>query len=205
LLEINSRSFYLPDLVYSLVPNIFAKTKIAKSVLIIPNVNVVPKVSDPHWKHAAWSYFKSEFVQFLDWLISNQYNLSFFSMCHAAQIEDDWASAELIGHMKHRSSNLLLQDRPQTIDEVVSLISQYELVITQRFHGIVFSDIARVPHITIHHHDKLKQWGSNHISYYNGSKQAFIDAMMAQLQPPCIIDPAVFLAFSTEVLNLIGG
>jgi len=35
------------------------------SILVIPNISVVPKLGDGHWKYVAWDYYLSEFVQFL--------------------------------------------------------------------------------------------------------------------------------------------
>ena len=77
----------------------------------MPNIAVLPQHTDPHWKHVAWSYFKSEFVQFLDWLIENDYHPQFFSMCHNMEMDDSWVSSELIGHMTNRSRDYFLKQQ----------------------------------------------------------------------------------------------
>ncbi|SRR5258708_3536112 len=176
---INPNIRIIPDLVYALQPKVKLSQKINRSVLIMPNIIVVPQGIDPQWKHAAWAYFKSEFTQFLDWLVDNDYHPSFFSMCSGKEMDDEWASSELIGHMKNRDRNYLLRSLSADIAAATYLVSRYETVITQRFHGIVLSEMTRTPYIAIHHHDKLKCSKPNEgifLSYYNSSKQSFIDA-----------------------------
>jgi polysaccharide pyruvyl transferase WcaK-like protein len=203
-------AIYVPDLVYSLQDKVRLSERTSKSVLIMPNVSVLPTCSNPHWKHASWTYFKSEFCQFLDVLVDDGWTPSFFSMCHAQQLEDDWASNELIGHMVRRNNKFFLTDRPAKIEEVTQLISSYDLVITQRFHGIVLSEMTRTPYISIHHHDKLKfsQPGEGtFLSYYNGSKQSFIDAFDKSIKMKFTselpVEPTTFKAFTTEVVSLL--
>lgn len=207
---INSNVIYIPDLVYSLQNKAQLSEKIGKSVLIMPNVSVLPNCLSLHWEHAAWSYFKSEFCQFLDTVVDDGWKLSFFSMCHAERLEDDWAANELIGHMARRSNKFLLINRPNKIEDVTKLISSYDLIITQRFHGIVLSEMTRAPYISIHHHDKLKASQPRDgafISYYNGSKQSFIDTFNKTIKMKFTselpVEPAIFKAFTTEVINLL--
>jgi polysaccharide pyruvyl transferase WcaK-like protein len=207
---INSNVIYIPDLVYALQDKVQLAEKRGKSILIMPNVSVLPNCSSPHWKHAAWTYFKSEFCQFLDVITDNGWIPSFFSMCHAEKLADNWAANELIGHMVRRNNRFLLEDSSSKIEDVTKLISSYDLVITQRFHGIVLSEMTRTPYISIHHHDKLKfsQPGAgSFLSYYNGSKQSFVDAFSKTLKMKFTfelpVEPATFKAFTTEVINLL--
>jgi polysaccharide pyruvyl transferase WcaK-like protein len=177
--HINQNTMVIPDLVYSLQSQVKKSSKIERSVLVIPNIVVVPHTDDLHWKHAAWSYFKSEFTQFLDWLIDNSYSPQLFGMCHAARQEDDWVSAELISQMSHRHKRLFLVERPNGLAEITALMSSYDTIITQRFHGIVLAEMLRTPYVAIHHHDKLKfaqPASGKFLSYYNVSKHNFIDA-----------------------------
>jgi len=181
---INDNVIYIPDLVYSLQSKVKPSDKIHKSVLILPNISVVPVNSDPYWMHAAWLYFKNEFAQFVDWLVENKYKPTFFSMCHGNKLDDTWMSCELVSHMDHRSNSYLtVHDNGKyfvsQLSQITNLISQYETVITQRFHGIVLAEMINIPYIAIHHHDKLKFDKSEDnglfLSYYNCSKQSFIN------------------------------
>ncbi len=178
LLTINPNVIGIPDLVHALQSKVPSYVKQKKTILVMPNICVVPKVSDAHWKHAAWTYFKSEFVQFLDFMSGNGHKIKFFPMCENLEASDTWASNELVSHMEKRHASMILLNPPKAFEEVISLVSQHELLITQRFHGIVLSEMAGTPHMSIHHHDKLKNHKSNSgqsISYYNSSKQLFID------------------------------
>lgn len=207
---INSNVRLIPDLVYSLQSKLSKPTKIKKSVLVMTNIAVVPSHSDPHWMHASWNYFKSEFGQFLDWLIESGYKPELFAMCRGLNLDDDWASAELVNTMNKRSRERIVLKRPVGIKEVANFCAKYEIIITQRFHGIVLSEMTRTPYIAIHHHDKLKFSQPNKgtfLSYYNCSKQSYIDAFDRTINMNFIeslpIKSSIFETFSKEVTNLI--
>lgn len=206
----NKNVSHIPDLVYSLQSKVLLSKKKTQSVLIMPNISVVPKRSDPHWRHAAWAYFKSEFTQFMDWLVDNGYHPTLLSMCRGVEVDDDWAAQELIGHMEKRNHSYLFQPNIAGIGAVTSIVSKYNILITQRFHGIVLAEMTRTPYVAIHHHDKLKFSVPNDgtfLSYYNSSKQSFITAFEQTLRlnfaSTLPIESTIFETFSKEVTNLI--
>ena len=205
----NPRVIWIPDLVYSLQDKVENSNKLNRSILILPNISVVPHHLNPNWMHASWGHFKSEFAQFLDILIQEGYKLSFMSMCRGAQVNDDWAAGEIISHMTRRG-NYLLKDQPMGIEQVTRDISQYELIITQRFHGIVLSEMVRTPYIALHHHDKLKTTQPNNgdfISYYNCSKQLLIDSfedtIKMKFDSSLPIESNIFKTLVEEVMSLL--
>lgn len=206
----NKNVSYVPDLVYSLQDQVVHSEKINNSVLILPNISIIPQVADAHWKHSAWAYFKSEFVQFMDWLIDNGYHPHLFPMCQGQEIDDNWVSAELVSYMEKRNSRYIHSsvDRPISIKEITKLVSQYNIVITQRFHGIVLSEMTRTPYLTISHHDKLKfsQPGEGYfLSYYNTSKQLLISlfekTLKMKFSAALPIESDTFEIFSKEVTS----
>lgn len=208
--EINPNSKWIPDLVYSLQSKVAHSPKFKKSVLIMPNISTVPKNSDPYWAHAAWLHFKSEFTQFLDCLIDDGFKLSFFSMCQGIKINDNWAAAELLSPMKKSENKFLLSYQPVGIESVTGLISSYDMVVTQRFHGIVLSEMTRTPYISIYHHDKLKLCQPNEgafMSYHNISKQSLLDSfnrtMKMKFCKTLPVESTIFETLSREVLTLI--
>jgi polysaccharide pyruvyl transferase WcaK-like protein len=167
--DINPHTIVIPDLVYSLTPTL-AKSKIKKSVLVIPNIAVVPTWNDPHWKHAAWDYFKTEMAQLLDFLVKEEgYTVNFLPLCTDIKLNDIWAANEIISRMQYRNTQFLL-GKKNTLSSVTQLISQYEIVITQRYHGIILSEMSQAPSLNIFHHDKLKNHPGNSLSYYGLSK-----------------------------------
>jgi hypothetical protein len=174
------------------------------------NISVVPNNSDPHWKHASWAYFKSEFGQFLDWLVEEGYRPQLFSMCRGLNLDDDWASAELVSAMSKRSRNRIVIESPEGIEEVTNLVARHELVITQRFHGIVLAEMTRTPYIAIHHHDKLKfsqPSEGSFLSYYNSSKLSYItafdQAIRMNFSSVLPIESDIFKTLVEEVRSLL--
>lgn len=208
--NLNPNVKFVPDLIYSLQSKINAVPKISQSVLVMPNISVVPNNSDAHWKYAAWTYFKSEFSQFLDWLLDMGYKPQLFAMCKGLNLDDDWASAEIVNSMNRRSRNRISLEKPFGIKEISEFCAKHEIIITQRFHGIVLSEMTRTPYMAIHHHDKLKfsQPGEGtFLSYYNSSKHSFINAfeqtMKMNFANPLPIESNIFETFRQEVMSLI--
>lgn len=176
----NPSVMWIPDLVYALQSQVqTSEVRDPKAVLIMPNVSVLPQTFDAHWKHVAWMHFKSEFAQFADWLVENEYQPFFMSLCRATELDDDWACGEIIGHMAHRNKYYLIDKQPSGIEQTTSLISKFGYVITQRFHGVVLAEMTRTPYISIYHHDKLKTPTPGEgkiVSYHNASKHSLISA-----------------------------
>jgi polysaccharide pyruvyl transferase WcaK-like protein len=207
---LNKNSILIPDLVYSLQSQIVNSPKKNRSVLILPNSNVLPQLSDPHWKHAAWGYFKAEFAQFLDWLIEENYTVNFFQFCQAFKMHDQWAAYELLSLMNRRDNIFVLQEDYSKIELASQLLSQYSIVITQRYHGIVLSEMTHTPYISLYHHDKLKPANSDNgkfISYYGLSKRNMINAFNLSLKIDFAnslpIESNTFKTFSEKVIGLI--
>ncbi len=96
---LNSRAILIPDLVYSLPANQTFFNK--KSILVIPNIEVVPNRESPHFMHTSWAQFKSEFSQFLDEKINQGYNLTFMSMCSISNLKDIFMSYQQSIKLNH--------------------------------------------------------------------------------------------------------
>ncbi len=172
--KINPNYKFYPDIVYALQDSVQISNKIENSVLVVPNISVVPKWDDPHWKHASWIYFKSEFAQFLDELASQKYKIGFLPMCTSPDTDDRWAAYELIAHMKNRKQTEIMLPNSYNISDVTGIWSQFQTVITQRFHGIVLSEMTQSHYLSLYHHDKLKSAIPGHgqfFSYYETSKR----------------------------------
>lgn len=208
--KINSNVRFIPDIVYSLQSQVVKEKPKNKSVLVMPNISVLPKWNDPQWKSSSWNYFKSEFSQFLDALVEDGFKLSFFSMCKNRSLDDDYAAAEIVNMMSHRNNTYQLQNTPKDFASITKLLSQYSLIITQRFHGIVLSEMIRVPYVAIHHHDKLKNsvpHEGKYISYYGTYKQQLFDqfnmALGMKYSSILPIEPDIFKELRHDVVELI--
>ena len=204
-LKINTNTISIPDLVYCLPVNTKVKP-ISKSVLIMPNVMVVPQWHDPHWKHVAWNYFKSEFSQFLDEIVQDNFSISFLALCNNSQLNDNLAAAELVNHMQHRNINYFLK-AADNFTSAIDVISKYNIVITQRYHGIVLSEMAHAPHISISHHDKLKSSQGSVISFYGITKdklrEQFNYLLHTKVSNYLPIDTYLFEVLKNKVYELL--
>ena len=162
----NIPSILIPDLVYSL-NDIEPTDSFDKTLLFLPNAFVLPKNTDSNWKFAAWNYFKSEVSQFLDELIEDNWRVKFYPMCQSDEVDDSWAAAEIISLMKHRSRHLLIREELSEIAPIIEMFSKRSIIFTQRYHGIVLSDLVNRPFVSISHHDKLE----SDVSYYGVHKK----------------------------------
>jgi polysaccharide pyruvyl transferase WcaK-like protein len=190
----------IPDIVMSLQDKVKISKRIDKSVLILPNISVVPTYDEPYWRHTSWNYFKVEFSQFLDYLIDNNYKVNFLAFCQGTKANDSFAAIEIINLMKNKIN--ILNNKIDNISDITSIISRYSLVISQRFHGAILSDMTQTSNIIISHHDKLKNYG-NHLSYYGISKQLLINNLNAD-KPSLPIYTDIFAELKLKVNDLIG-
>lgn len=178
--KINTNTIVIPDLVYSL-SDIELLSKLDKSILILPNAMVIPKWNEPHWKHTAWEQFKNELAQLLDELIDLGYQINFLPLSLSDEFNDHAAAQEIVGRMIHRESRFFLNKKNNAVD-VIKLISQYSVVITQRYHGIVLSEMAQVPYLSIYHHDKLKNCLGSKLCYYGTYKSQILEQLNSLLK-----------------------
>lgn len=207
--KINTNTIYIPDIIYSLTD--YLSIKRHSSILILPNVSVVPQWDSPHWQHISWEYFKSEFAQFLDILIDDGYNINFGAMSSDKKQNDLWAIIEIITKMKHRSDNLI-KTLPLHDNELLSFIAEYQAIITQRYHGMILSEITRTPYISIWHVDKLKNSFLNEgrsLSYYGIYKQkllnSFYEINNLKLSNVLPINNHIIDNMRERVLNILDG
>lgn len=202
--KINPSVICLPDIVYSLSgkPETFFQQN---KVLIVTNSLVVPKVKDPYWKHASWQYFKSEFSQFLDCLVSDGYHLDFLSMCDNPVNKDFYATIEILNSMTSISKNVGFVDANP--DNVIDLFAQYPTIVTQRFHGIVLSQMNNRKTISIAHHDKLHSsypFNGRSLSYYGLTKNQLLSSFYGDFDNNHIeIDQQPYLDVASLILKEI--
>lgn len=202
--EINSSTMVIPDLVYSLSPTFSAK--LPQSILILPNVVVIPKWSDPHWKHTAWEHFKNELAQTLDELVEQNFHIKFLPLCVNIEQDDSSAAREIINRMCHRDTRYLL-DKKDSLGDVTEVMSKYSIIVTQRYHGIVLANMVKTPCLTIHHHDKLKNTQGFSLSYYETSKNKLLQqinvAIESKVSEVLPIDRNIFNGLKQAVAKII--
>ena len=169
-LSLNKNTITIPDIVYALQGNVELAKKEPKSILVIPNLVVVPYHSDSNWRYVSWNYYKSEMSQFLDEKINDGWNVSFWSFCNNQFGNDEWNSIEVINQMTSRCSVKIIPYQNFSFKEAAKLASSFAYCITQRYHGGIVCDMVKTNHVNIYHHDKLKV--GNALSYYGLTKAA---------------------------------
>jgi polysaccharide pyruvyl transferase WcaK-like protein len=174
----NKNIISIPDLVYSLKTE-SNSTKRNNKLLFIPNFLVIPKHYDPYWRINAWERAKFSIAEALDRICGEYVNgIHFFSMCHSDDVPDKHAAIEITNSMRFGDTAKYVSPSGDAKQDI-QFISQYSAVITQRYHGIILSELSNTPHIVIHHHDKLKMHSprnGEYVDYYAISKHKIIDA-----------------------------
>jgi polysaccharide pyruvyl transferase WcaK-like protein len=170
----------IPDIVFA-VPKVSVQPKRKpKTLLVIPNSELIPRASDPHWKHVSWEHYKNEFSQVLDHFTREGYSVSFRSMCDNAHMTDEWAAAELVARMDGRRSKMSKAPAMTSMNLATLPYLLTSVVVTQRLHGAVLAEMTNTPYVIVHHHDKLKTFepcrGVKH-PYYETSKASMIEAI----------------------------
>ena len=148
----------IPDLVYALGRGRPAGFSQPKTLLVLPNSETLPSRSSPAYVRPAWEYFKSEFCQFVDEVVSDGWSVTFAPFCDDARRRDSWAASELVGHCDKRHA--LKQLSPDWVKDgsfatIAMEYGRHSVVLTQRFHGAVIARATSTPCVVVHHHDKL--------------------------------------------------
>lgn len=183
-----ANTFTCPDIVYCLVQKNYGYKK--DTVLVIPNTELVPSWNRPHWQHTAWEHFKSEFAQVCDELVNSGIKVRFLPFSKNEACDDSWAAGEIIAKMAKREASIMEDDHCSNfyaIENVLQRIAQHSVVVTQRFHGIVLSELAQTPYVSICHHDKLKNAfprRGDAVSYYGTNKAEMLSCIRKNLNAP---------------------
>lgn len=193
---------YFPDIVFSLSENSVIKVAIKKSILVMTNIETVPKWSSPHWAHLGWDHFKDEFAQTLDCLVEEGFKVDFLPSCVNETMSDTWPAGEILSRMTRRGKSKILNMPQAKIEDVTGTISKYSVVVSQRFHGVILSKLSQRPCVVIHHHDKLKNVfpaAEQSVSFYESSKALLLKAIKSAVDQK--VDP--FVADFSEVTKTI--
>jgi polysaccharide pyruvyl transferase WcaK-like protein len=124
-----------------------------KNVVILLNEFMATRGNQPTWQTRAFDWFCHEFAGACDRLVDEGFQLRFLPMCTGV-IDDRRMAAYIIGKMEKPNKvywGLELLDEHKLRAE----INQARMVISQRFHGIVFSIQMGTPFIPILVHDKI--------------------------------------------------
>lgn len=199
------------DLVYSLTVPTATLSQPPTGVLWLTNVEVLPTHASPHWMHVAWERFKDESAQCIDQLVDDHgLHIDFGLMCRNDRQDDAWPAHELTGRTLRRPPKQLLH-RLSDLEGAVALMRRHRVVVTQRYHGIVLSEIAGVPYVSVAHHDKLNDampHRGTYLSYHGINKRQLVSAIECQALSslsPYTVDRWVYDRLVERVVEMIGG
>lgn len=200
----NNNCMVIPDIVFSLKNKVIQGAREKKSVLIFPNISVVPQHHNPYWKFTAWEHFKNEFAQFLDELVQDGYEIKFLGMCDNPTLDDNAAAYEIINRMKIRKK-YILYPYSRNFCSYSNIISKQSIVISERYHSTVLAQMTDTPYISIGHHhkfDTVPNIGA-HLSFFSISKNQLKETFISTLatSPKKEIDLHIF----EEVKKIIAG
>jgi polysaccharide pyruvyl transferase WcaK-like protein len=146
-----------PDLVYSLrLPA--PKPAPSGATQVVVGTNPVPFFAAHYWPipdDARYQEYVGKLAKFVEWLDKSGHSVLFFpTQVRADAITINDIRASMNGSAK--SSNLLTQGPLQNLEDLVSEISRMDLVIANRYHGILISLMMNKPVLGIAYHEKSR-------------------------------------------------
>lgn len=141
---------YCPDLTFFLdEPEPWPiKLKQGKTLAVLLSDEISPTSDRKDAKdYLYYEYFKWELASILDFL-SDYYNICFIAFSTLASINDHKVSLDIYRRMSARGRVSFVAE-PMSMAQALWAIKQCELVISMKFHGIMFSVNQGVPFINI--------------------------------------------------------
>jgi len=143
---------YTPDIAFTLDLPIKSfpqdKKKKTLGIMVADNISHSFSQKDPQQIHYG-NYLKNELAVVLNDL-RDYYHVVFIPMCHARYSYDVKMMYEILSFLPSSSvveHTVMAHDMTPT--KVIQLVSELDLVITMRFHGLIFSTLAGTPFINI--------------------------------------------------------
>lgn len=146
-----------PDLAYSLRFAAPAKPP-EKTSLTIVGINPVPYYDNFYWYSpdpARYNDYVQKFARFSDWLVKTGHGVLFFpTQTRADVLTINDIHVALNG--SSQSLNILPRNAIRTFEDLISEISRADIVIANRYHGILISLILNKPVLAVAYHEKSR-------------------------------------------------
>jgi len=174
---------------------VFARTDLqplhlekTKQISIILNDFLTPiGGSVPDWRSLSYYWFLQEFSKIIDRYAIQDYKIKLIPMCINPRIDDRRIAAAIQGRSSypHRYEWIL---NPLNELELRTEISKSAFVITQRFHGLVYSILEQSHCLTLCTHDKfnnlVKELNLPSLDYYGLTDIRFRESLDQVTQMP---------------------
>ena len=146
-----------PDLVYSFqLPAPKPASKNTERVVV--GTNPVPFFDGRYWPTpdpARYKEYVGKFATFAEWLDKSGHSVLFFP----TQARADVLTINDIRHAMNgsgHSPNLLASQHIETIEDLISEISRADLIVANRYHGILISLMMNKPVLGVAYHEKSR-------------------------------------------------
>jgi polysaccharide pyruvyl transferase WcaK-like protein len=147
--EINAE--YCPDLTFFIhepepAPVVLAASRKALGVFLSDEISPTSERKESK-DYLYYEYFKWELALILD-LLSEFYNICFVAFSTTESINDHKVSLDIFRRMSMRDRVSFVTE-PMSMAQALGVVSQFDLVISMKFHGIMFAVNQGVPFINI--------------------------------------------------------
>jgi polysaccharide pyruvyl transferase WcaK-like protein len=146
-----------PDLVYSLqLPA--PRATLADTARVVVGTNPIPFFDGRYWPTpdpARYLDYVEKFARFTEWLDKTGHSVLFFPTQVRADVLTIADIRQAMNGSGH-SPNLLAGRPIQTLEDLVSEISRADLVVANRYHGILLSLMMNKPVLGVAYHEKSR-------------------------------------------------
>ncbi|MDR4459431.1 MAG: polysaccharide pyruvyl transferase family protein [Nitrospirales bacterium] len=154
----------VPDLAFSLRFSIRSPESDRSSRPLVVGINLLPFYGDYWFESDAEKYqaYVAKLAGFADWLVERGGEVRFIP----TQLKvDPEVATDVINQMKTKSkteyAKLIVEPTFQSLDDLLSALSELDIVVATRYHGILLSLALQKPVLAIAYHDKsrdLMKW-----------------------------------------------
>jgi polysaccharide pyruvyl transferase WcaK-like protein len=171
---------YIPDVSLVLDPNVENGKKLIRNYFqesksdqyekvcsLIVNAHLLPTPESPSKLKSSFDKFINDLAEFMDTT-----SMSFLLVPYSMQYpwDDRVTNSYINSQCKYFNKNAVIFDKLD-VQETLDIIGASDLVITTRFHGLIFGLASQVPTITISSHDKntyfLNTIEMDYLDYWN--------------------------------------
>jgi polysaccharide pyruvyl transferase WcaK-like protein len=146
-----------PDLVYSLqLPS--PKPAPAGAARVVVGTNPVPFYDGRYWRSsdpARYEQYVHKFAKFAEWLDESGHAVLFFPTQARADVLTI-ADIRRAMNGSGQSANILPGNTIETLEDLVTEISRADLVVANRYHGILISLMMNKPVLGVAYHEKSR-------------------------------------------------
>jgi polysaccharide pyruvyl transferase WcaK-like protein len=178
---------WTPDLVFNLQPEDLepyvttdyrtSEKKKLMGVFLTDHVNQSYGRGDKTKESHYAEYLKWELAESLDYL-AEWYKILFIPLSHGTYAWDTRMNMEVLARMKYASKQILIQEDINPAD-MIGLVSKLDMVVSMKFHGIVFPMLTKTPFVNIGLSRKTQLLSRSEVSItpYSFTKKLFLDAV----------------------------